>query len=202
MLLCSVAFEHYFSGIGEELASDLIATMPINLREEKHGTTGNVLNVTKLNLRTSVPGLIDRLKMIQRDSQAAKDRLRPEGGSSIDFDELQALLSPLLADAMAALAGRALEWDISWDNWLLANAVVTNVPGPRGETYVAGARVEYSIPMIPMADTMALSWGITSFGDSLTIGLHGCGEAVSDPRLLIEGIDKAVAELRAHVEED
>jgi len=201
MLLCSVAFEHYFSGIGEELASDLIATMPVNLREEKHGTTGNVLNVTKLNLRTSVPGLIDRLKMIQRDSQAAKDRLRPESGSSIDFEELQSLFSPLLADALAAVAGRALEWDISWDDWLLANAVVTNVPGPRGETYVAGARVEYSIPMIPMADTMALSWGITSFGDSLTIGLHGCGEAVRDARLLIEGIDKAFAELRAHVEE-
>ncbi|MBW2499957.1 MAG: DUF1298 domain-containing protein [Deltaproteobacteria bacterium] len=202
MLLCSVAFEHYFNGIGEKLASDVIAVMPVSTREEKHGSMGNVLNVSKVKLRTDVPGLIDRLRMIQRDAQAAKDRLRPQGGSSIDFGELQTLFSPLLADAMAAIAGRALQWDVDFDDWLIANAVVTNVPGPRGDTYVAGARVEYSIPMIPMADTMALAWGITSFGDSLTIGLHGCGEAVIDPQLLIEGIDKAWAELRADVERD
>jgi WS/DGAT/MGAT family acyltransferase len=197
MLLCSAAFEHYFDGIGEELESDVVASMPINTREEKHGSTGNVLSVSKVNLRTTVPGLIDRLRMIQRDAQAAKDRARSEDGNAVDVDELMALVSPLLADAMAAIAGRALDWDVSWDDYLIANAVVTNVPGPRGQIYVAGARIEYSIPMIPMADTMALAWGITSFGDSLTIGLHGCGEAIRDPQLMIEGVDKAWAELTA-----
>ncbi len=195
MLLCSAALEHYFAGIGEKLPSDLIATMPINTREEKHGTTGNALGVSMVNLRTSVPGLLDRLNMIKRDAQAAKDRIRPEAGSEIDMDELQALFSPLLVDAVAGLARLLVSANVGLDRWLIANTVVTNVPGPREPMYVAGARVEYSIPMIPMADTMALSWGITSFGDRLTIGLHACGEAVSDTRLLIEGLDKAYAEL-------
>ncbi|MBW2245360.1 MAG: DUF1298 domain-containing protein [Deltaproteobacteria bacterium] len=172
--------------------------MPINTRQEKHGTTGNALGVSMVNLHTSVPGLLERLRSIQRDAQAAKDRVRPEGGSAVDLDELQGLFSPLLADALAAVAGRVLASNLSLDQWLIANVVVTNVPGPREEMFVAGARVEYSIPMIPMADTMALSWGITSFGGRLTIGLHACGEAVRDTHLLIEGIDKAYAELAAH----
>ena len=87
LLLCSVALEHYFEGIGEELASDLGATMPINIREEKDGTTGNAVGISVVNLHTSVPGLIDRLKMIQRDSQAAKDRVRPENKNPIDLNE-------------------------------------------------------------------------------------------------------------------
>ena len=195
MLLCSVALEHYFSGIGEELGSDLAAVMPINTREEKHGSSGNVLGVSVVNLHTSVPRLIDRLRMIRGDAQAAKDRVRPESGKHVDLDELLELVPPLLVDAMAAAAARLLATDLPWDRWLIANALITNVPGPRKNMYVAGARIEYSIPMIPMGDTMALAWGVTSFGDSLTIGLHGCAEAVRDPQLLIEGIDKAYAEL-------
>jgi hypothetical protein len=133
--------------------------------------------------------------MIRGDAQAAKDRVRPESGSHVDLDELLELCPPLLVDAMAAAAARLLALDLPWDRWLIANALITNVPGPREDMYVAGARIEYSIPMIPIGDTMALAWGVTSFGDSLTIGLHGCGEAVRDARLLIEGIDKAYAEL-------
>jgi len=197
MLLCSVALEHYFSGIGEALGSDLTAVMPINTREAKHGSAGNAVDVSMVNLHTSVPGLLERLRMIREDAQAAKDRVRPESGSHVDLDELMELVPPLLLDAMAAAAGRLLALDLPWDRWAIANALITNVPGPRKNTYVAGARIEYSIPMIPMGDTMALAWGVTSFGDSLTIGLHGCGVAVRDPQLLIEGIDKAYAELSA-----
>ncbi len=197
MLLCSVALEHYFSGIGEELGSDLTAVMPINTREARHGTAGNALGVSMVNLHTSVPGLIERLRMIQGDSQAAKDRVRPGSGTQVDLDELLELVPPLFFDAMAAGAARVLALNLLWDRWHIANALITNVPGPREDMYVAGARIEYSIPMIPMGDTMALAWGVTSFGDSLTIGLHGCGEAVRDPQLLIEGIDKAYAELTA-----
>ncbi len=198
LLLCSVALEHYFEGIGEKLASDLGATMPINIREEKDGTTGNAVGISVVNLHTSVPGLIDRLKMIQRDSQAAKDRVRPENKNPIDLNEVQELFSPLIIDVLAVVASRLTGWDTAADRMLLANAIVSNVPGPREEIFMAGARIESSIPMIPIADTMALSWGVTSFGGTLTIGAHACGRAVTEKQLLIEGIDKAYAELRAH----
>jgi WS/DGAT/MGAT family acyltransferase len=197
LLLCSVALERYFAGIGETLESDLVATMPINLRESKNGTTGNAVGASMISLRTAVPGLIDRLRAIQRDSQAAKERMRPKSGSPIDLNEVQALFSPLIIDLVAAVAARVSGWNLATDRALIANTVISNVPGPREEMYVAGARIEHSIPMIPMADTMTLSWGITSFGRYLTIGFHGCGEAVVDKELLIRGIDEAYAELRA-----
>ncbi len=200
MLLCSVGLEHYFRGIGEELASDLVAMMPLNIRGEKDGTTGNAVAASTVGLHTSVPGLIDRLRMIQQDAQATKDRMRPEGKSPIDFNEVQELFSPVILDLLAAVASRLSAWDVAIDRILMANVTISNVPGPRGDLYMGGARVEYGIPMIPMADIMTLSWGITSTGGTLTIGLHACGEAVADKHLLIEGIDKAYAELLAHAE--
>ena len=123
-----------------------------------------------------------------------------ESGMSLEgigLDEIQEVISPLIIDAVAAVFPRLVSWEAVAERLVFVNATISNVPGPREPLYVAGALVDYSIPMIPIADNMTLSWGVTSFGRWLTIGFHGCGEAIRDKELLIQGLDKAWAELRA-----
>jgi diacylglycerol O-acyltransferase len=198
LLLCSAALDRYFTDLGEHLTADLLAVMPVNVRKQNHATTGNVVSAAIINLHTRIPRLTDRLRAIQRDARVGKEQVRPTDSSSIDINEALEMFSPLLVDAMAAVGSRLASWSFLTDRFVLANTVISNVPGPRGDLYIAGARVEYSIPMIPVADTMPVSWGVTSFGRWLTIGFHGCGEAVRDKELLIQGLDKAYAELRSH----
>ncbi|MDJ0868209.1 MAG: wax ester/triacylglycerol synthase family O-acyltransferase [Myxococcota bacterium] len=201
MLLCSSALERYFRTIGEEIRTDLWASMPLNTRRTGDGTSGNAVAVGMVNLRTTVPGLVERLKLIQKDAQASKDRWRPEqeeGG--IGLADLEELISPLLLDFTAWVAARALTWDAAADRLLVANATISNVPGPRGDIYVAGARAHHSVPMIPVGHNMTLSWGITSLGSTLTIGFHACGRAVADKQLLIGGLDEAYARMKDHAE--
>ena len=199
LLLCSAALDRYFTDIGEQPTDDLLAMMPVNVRTENQPTTGNAVSAAVVNLHTRIPRLTDRLRAIQRDARAGKEQVRPTDAPSIDLNEALEMFSPRLVDAIAAVASRVASWSFLTDRFLPANTVISNVPGPRGDLYIAGARVEYSIPMIPAADIVTVSWGVVSFGRSLTIGFHGCGEAVRDKELLIQGLDKAYAELRAHV---
>lgn len=199
LLLCSAAMERYFTDIGEHPTGDLLAMMPVNVRTESHSETGNVVGAALVNLHTRIPRLTDRLRAIQRDTRLGKEQIRPTDAPSVDFNEALAMFSPLLVDAMAAVGARLASWSFLTDRFVFANTVISNVPGPREDLYVAGARIEYSIPMIPVVDVVTVSWGVISFGRSLTIGFHGCGEAVRDKELLIQGLDKAYAELRAHV---
>jgi WS/DGAT/MGAT family acyltransferase len=198
LLLCSAAFDHYFTDVGEHLTTDLLAAMPISVRKENDTTTGNALGAAIVNLHTRIPRLTDRLRAIQRDARVAKEQIRPTDAPSIDLNEALEMFSPLMVDALTAVGSRLASWDVVMDRFVFANTVISNVPGPREALYIAGARVEYSIPMIPMGDIITLSWGVTSFGRWLTIGFHGCGEAVRDKELLIQGLDKAYAELRAY----
>ena len=196
MLLCSAALERYFRGIGEELSNDLWASMPLNTRQASDGTSGNAVAAASVNLHTTVAELVERLKLIQQDAQASKERWRPdEEDAGLGVADFQAVVSPLILDIAAWLAVRASTWDVTADRLVLTNTIISNVPGPRGAIYVAGARAEHSIPMIPVANNMTLSWGITSFGETLTIGFHACGEAVADKQLLIEGVDEAYAQM-------
>ena len=197
LLLCSAALDRYFTDIGEHPTGDLLAMMPVNVRTQNHSTTGNVVSAAIVNLHTRIPRLTDRLRAIQRDARVGKEQVRPTDAPSIDFNEALEMFSPLLVDAMAAVGSRLASWNFLTDRFVLANTVISNVPGPREDLYVAGARVEYSIPMIPAVDLVTVSWGVTSFGRSLTIGFHGCGEAVRSKDLLIQGLEKAYAELRA-----
>ena len=205
MLLCSLAFEHYFHGIGETLDGDLLASMPVDTRSSADGTTGNAFSYSPVNLRSTVADPMDRLKRIQKDSQASKDLVRPgkakTEGNGIRLADIEAILQPVVLDAAAWLAVRALGWDFTADRLVPANAVISNVPGPRGELYVAGARVIYSVPMIPISDHMALSWGISSIGSTLTIGFHSCGRALVNKDLLIDGLDEAYTRMQSLAED-
>ena len=198
MLLCSAAMEHYFTSIGEKIDGDLHVIMPINTRKESdQGAAGNVLSAGFINLHTSVPQLSERLRAIQASSREALDKARPKVQAGIDVSQALDIVSPAIIDLVVALFARLLQWPKLLGRFVFANAVITNVAGPRGSMFIGGARCVSSIPMIPIIDSFVLSWGIASFADQITIGFHGCGKAIRSKKLLLAVLDNAYASLKA-----
>ncbi len=75
------------------------------------------------------------------------------------------------------------------------NLVVANIPGPRLPLYLLGCRLESAYPVVPLADSHALSIGMTTVGDRACFGVYADREALPDAETLVGDVDAAVGEL-------
>jgi hypothetical protein len=78
----------------------------------------------------------------------------------------------------------------------IANMVCTNVPGPLIPLYSVGHRMIAHYPMVPIAWSMGIGCAVTSYDQSLYVGLTADRRAAPDVDLLREGIERAWTELR------
>lgn len=201
LAMASEAFSHYFKEIGEVIDDDLIFCMPMSTRDSSHKAHGNVLKPAIINTHTSIPALSKRLEAIYKQTGAAKDTRRKTADSNgVSFDEITAVVSPLVIDCVAVLLNQFIPRGIVQ---LPANTVMSNVPGPREAMYFAGMKIERSIPLQPVTHGVGLSVGASSMGNVITFGFHACGKCVRkrDMHFLTEGLDKAYAELCALAEQ-
>ncbi len=78
----------------------------------------------------------------------------------------------------------------------IANMVCTNVPGPLIPLYGIGHRMIAHYPIVPIAWSMGIGCAVTSYDQSLYIGLNADRGAAPDVDLLREGMERAWTELR------
>lgn len=185
LLLNSCAMEHYFRSIGETIDFDLVAGMPINMRKAGDESVGNVLAMGQISLHNQIADIEQRLAAIVSDTRAIKRTARPgdEEVSAIDGRELMGLFSPLLLDALlyGVVKLNLLEKSTTF------NVVITNVPGSPVPMYLAGARQVGMVPTAPAGDTIGLTITASSSESLLAFGYNGCGEAIRDKELFVEG---------------
>jgi hypothetical protein len=129
------------------------------------------------------------------DARQAKQSARPEK-PLVDMTELGGLLPPAALDGILYLAGRFNLLGKLSGNITVINALLSNVPGPPNTIYIANAVLVESIPLIPAVDVLAVSGGIVSAEKTLTIGFHCDGEAVEDPELFVQGVNRGMDALR------
>ncbi|MEH6590588.1 MAG: wax ester/triacylglycerol synthase domain-containing protein [Halioglobus sp.] len=188
LLLYSYAMEHYFTQTGEDIDFDLWCGMPVSTRDDNSTTGGNKVTVGRICLHNTISDPIQRLAAIHADAQEIKHAKRPET-PIVDAEELASLLFPIAIDATMFLAGKLDLMGRFGNSLLLANGLFSNVPGPRLPVYVANGRMAESIPMIPAVNILAVSGGITSVDQSITIGFLCDGAVVENPDLFVQGID-------------
>jgi hypothetical protein len=198
LLLNSYALEHYFAGIGEAIDFDLVAGMPVDLRPKGDVAMGNRLAFTRVNLNNSVGDIRERLQAIISQTAAIKASTKPGKPSAdtdpgIDYNALGGLFSPLTLDIIVHGMARFNLMDKA----TFINVAIANVPGPQTSVYLAGAKMHSQIAMGPCADSLALNITISSTGEYLVMGYHGCGEIVGDKELLVEGARRAFHSLKS-----
>jgi diacylglycerol O-acyltransferase len=193
LVMASEALSNYFKGIGESV-DDLITCMPMNTRNPDDKQHGNALSLPMINLHNTTSDIGKRLEAIKAETLKAKSARPSKSGAKENSINITAMFSPIIIDFAMKVLNVTQPWEkINFP----ANLVVSNVPGPQGDIFIAGMPITNQIPMIPVFHKAALTVGVTSIGDHLSFGLHACGKTVKkeNMHLLTDGFQKAFDEL-------
>jgi diacylglycerol O-acyltransferase / wax synthase len=75
------------------------------------------------------------------------------------------------------------------------NLVVTNVPGPQIELYLAGKRLIDTFPMVPLAKNQALGVALLSYAGRINFGIVGDYDLMWDLDVFADDVRESLAEL-------
>jgi WS/DGAT/MGAT family acyltransferase len=175
------------------LPSDpLVAMCPVSIRtgQETDKYTNRVSSMI-VTLATNVDDPIERLKVINRSTVAAKTQFQAVPAEALqDF----AQFSPPALAAMAARMLSRAEGVMDRVNPPF-NVLISNVPGPRQPLYLGGAMQKEWYPVSGVGEGMGLNITCMSYMDGLHFGLISCRELVPDLWQMTDSLHDALAEL-------
>ena len=80
------------------------------------------------------------------------------------------------------------------------NLLITNVPGPQAQMYIAGAKLLEAYAVPPLLHDQVLALGVTSYNGMVYYGINADRDAMSDvdvlPELLTEALDELIESAR------
>ncbi len=194
LAVCAGALRTYLGDLNELPAEPLIAGVPVSLRETDDQSMSNRVTMLLASLETQQSDPLARLAAI-RDSAltgkaivAATHRAMPQDVH-------------LLGMPIAMRMGMASMEAIRLADRLppVMNLIVSNVPGPRREVFIHGARMLTHYPVSAPAHGNALNITVQSYQDRLDFGITACRQAVADVAKLRDDMLTAWAQLQTLV---
>jgi diacylglycerol O-acyltransferase len=183
MAMCSGALRTYLLYLDALPKKPLIAMVPMSLRQDD-SDAGNQITMILANLGTHLADPMQRLDIIHRSVQNAKDRFSRMSPSEImAYSALVYSICGL--NLMTGIAPKLQAF----------NVVISNVPGPKETMYWNGAELDGFYPVSIVLDGMALNMTLTSYVDSLEFGLIACRKALPSMQRLLGYLDDALDEL-------
>ncbi|MBC7729476.1 MAG: DUF1298 domain-containing protein, partial [Microbacteriaceae bacterium] len=190
LLLCATALRRWLGQHGGVPRKSLVAAVPISLRAAGDTTSNTQASMMLVSLGTQLADLRPRLDHILGASAAMKatagdlKRVLPTDYPSIGV--------PWLVEALSAIYGKARVADRIP---LVANLVISNVPGPPVPLYMAGARMRSNYPTSIVVHGMALNITVQSYDQQMDFGLMADAAAMPDVRALAEALRVAFDDL-------
>ncbi len=185
VLLAAVAggVRKLMTGLGEEPVP-LKAMVPVSVRDDGD-VLGNHVSFVFADLPCEEPDPVRRLGRVHATMSQRKRDGEPEGAD--------------LAFKAAAYAPGVVQHAISkiFASPRTFNLVVSNIPGPPLQLYLRGCPLQAAYPVVPLADSHALSVGMTSVGDSVCLGIYADRKAIPQAGQLASDIDTEIGELLA-----
>jgi len=173
--ICGGALRRYLTRHEELPKRDLIAAVPVSLREL--GDTSGANQVASMNcgIGTNIADPLERLKAVNKNSKRAKKALAAI--KDIFPTDYSFFGAPIVVSALAQLTSRT-----KLINRVppIMNVAISNVPGPRKPMYFAGSKVTATFPVSIASHGCALNITVSSYVDRLDFGLVACKVAVPD----------------------
>jgi WS/DGAT/MGAT family acyltransferase len=191
LALCSGALRRYLKRNASIPKKPLIASMPISLREQGNTEMRTQATLSLVSLATNVADPVKRLHAI-RDSAGATKAVARQARSVIPTD-IPLLGVPWLLGALASLYGRSRVVDALP---VLANVLVSNVPGPPVPLYVNGFRMTGYWPLSIVEHGVGVNITLMSYAGTLFLGFVVAKNAVPEARELADDFLDAFAELQ------
>jgi diacylglycerol O-acyltransferase / wax synthase len=170
----------------------LLATVPMSTRTPENVELGNLVHPMVASLATDIDDPVARLAAIHRGMNSAKDLA--EDLTKRQSVGLTDIAPPMFFDVLLrAYQAAHLEQRLP----LNTNLIISNVPGPPSQLFMAGARIEHIIPVGPLAVGMGMNVTVFSYGDFVDVGVQVDPELVDDAWELLshaaEELDRLVA---------
>ncbi|MDK9705153.1 MAG: wax ester/triacylglycerol synthase family O-acyltransferase [Sulfuritalea sp.] len=195
LALCSGALRRYLKRNASLPRKSLIASMPISLREQGNTEMRTQATLSLVSLASNVADPLKRLRAI-RDSAGATKAVARQAKSVIPTD-IPLIGVPWLLGALASLYGRRGVVDALP---VLANVLVSNVPGPPVPLYVGGLRMSGYWPLSIVEHGVGLNITLMSYAGSLCLGFVVARCAVPDARELADDFLDAFEELKQRMQ--
>jgi diacylglycerol O-acyltransferase / wax synthase len=186
------ALRRYFAKHGPLPRKSLIAAVPVSTRAAGDTTANNQATMTLMSLGTQLASPAERLAHVMAGSKAMKAQMSQL--KSLMPTDFPSLGIPWLMQAGAMLYGRAR---VAEKLPVVANVVISNVPGPQLPLYMAGARLLTNYPTSIAVHGLALNVTVQTYNQSLDIGLMACGDACPETAELAAYIEAAAMEFQA-----
>ncbi|MGQ3053500.1 MAG: wax ester/triacylglycerol synthase family O-acyltransferase [Roseateles sp.] len=186
------ALRRYFAKHGPLPRKSLIAAVPVSTRAAGDTASNNQATMTFMSLGTHLADPGERLAHVMASSKAMKAQMSQL--KSLMPTDFPSLGIPWLMQAGAMLYGRA---KVAEKLPVIANVVISNVPGPQLPLYLAGAQMLTNYPTSIAVHGLALNVTVQTYNQSLDIGLMACGEALPETAELAAYVEAAFMELQA-----
>ncbi len=194
MTLCSGALRCWLKRHSTVPRKPLIASMPISLREQGNTEMRTQATLSLVNLASHIADPVKRLQAI-RDSSGATKAVARQARSVIPTD-IPLLGVPWLLGALANLYGRSSVVDTLP---ILANVLISNVPGPSVPLYVDGLRMTGYWPLSIVEHGVGVNITLLSYSGNLCFGFVVAKNAVPEASELAGDFMDALAELKIAV---
>ena len=190
LLLCATALRRWLGAHGGVPRKSLVAAVPISLRAKGDTSSDNQASMSLVSLGTHLADLKKRLAHIKQATGAMKATVG--GLKSVLPTDFPSIGVPWLMEALTALYGKARVADRLP---LVANVVISNVPGPPVPLYMAGARMLSNYPTSIVVHGMALNITVQSYDQQMDFGLMADAGAMPDVRTLADALRVAFDDL-------
>ena len=165
---------------------DIRAIIPVNLRpEDDVEKLGNRFGLVFLSLPVGVSDRRERLRVLKE----RMDDLKQSSEAVVTYGILNALgmTSPDVESAAVKFFGSK------------ATAVMTNVPGPKEESYLAGSPMSGIMVWVPQSARLGLGVSILSYAGQVRVGVATDAVLIPDPDSIITTFqDEMNAALAGH----
>ncbi len=195
LAICAGALRRYLDDKGELPDKPLLGMIPISTRgKDEHGEMGNKVSGMLLDLATDVADPLERLNVIKEHTQGGK--AFEKSGATRAFVDLWDFIPFGLANRVLRLYSR---FRVSEMHNPVFNVVITNVPGPQVDMYMAGHKLLALMGMAPLLDGMGLLITVLSYNGVLSISPTSSPAVMPDLDVFTRNIRESANELEAAV---
>ena len=190
MAVVAGALRRYFAKDAKVLAKPMIGAIPVSLRAPGDTSQSNQVTMMLVNMATQIADPEKRLAAIIAASKKSKaitgtmKNVMPMDMPSLGIPWLLSIISPLYK--LAVSTNRIP---------VVANIVISNVPGPPVALYLAGAKMTANFPVSIVTHGLGLNVTIQSYNGSLDCGLIACKRTVPTLRKFGDALQAAHQEL-------
>jgi diacylglycerol O-acyltransferase / wax synthase len=182
------ALRRYLARHDELPESSLLAQVPISVRTADSDALGNQIADMRVPLGTHLADPVERLDVIAAATRAAKDRSSVGAKLMTDLQRNMTSTAAAFVARAAVLAGRGT---------VMANTILSNVPGPQEPIYLAGYELQRTVVVTPLSDGLGMFHGAFSYNGGLSLHFIVDGDKMPDPENYSEDLRAAFSELEA-----